>query len=414
MRPDPSAAPGERRGPSYRPGVSEAGEREGCHVSGAVRGGNGGRMALQARVRVQAFQSGQRYGRGSRRAGNGRRLRVAGEEEAREAPPMSVEDELQNWLDNFSYERFDEWLQDQDLGVKVGQKVRGPVVAYEGNRAALVDIGGKSPGIVRTEDLALEDKRLPWECVSLGDELEYMVAEDGRRDPMNRPKLSRRQLLVDETWQELQRKHKEHETARCTVTGLNRGGALVKAGGVGGFVPGSHLTEELEESLVGKELDCLIMDLDRSRNRLILSNRLAEAERKASEFHVGDVVEGKVVNIKPYGAFVDVGGITGLLHRAQITEPEVQSAHSVFSRGDRVKCLVLSYEAEKSRLTLSTRKLEPSPGDFLSDPAKVEAKAEEMASQFRQAVNQSSVHPAEEELESAVRVALRSSESPSS
>ncbi|KAJ9527026.1 hypothetical protein QJQ45_025262, partial [Haematococcus lacustris] len=98
---------------------------------------------------------------------------------------------------------------------------------------------------------------------------------------------------------------------------------------------------------------------------------------------VGDVVEGVVQSIKPYGAFIDLGGFIALLHLTQVSHTRVKSVESILKKGDKLKALILSCDWDKSRVTLSTKKLEPSPGDMLKDPQLVFDKAEEMAEVFK-------------------------------
>jgi predicted RNA-binding protein with RPS1 domain len=99
---------------------------------------------------------------------------------------------------------------------------------------------------------------------------------------------------------------------------------------------------------------------------------------------IGDLVTGVVQSVKPYGAFIDIGGITGLLHISQITNERLLAIDTVLSVGDKLKVLVLSADADRGRVTLSTKKLEKNPGDMLNNPQAVFEGAEEMAAQFRE------------------------------
>eukprot|EP00976_Prorocentrum_cordatum_P096486 1190586-Prorocentrum_minimum.AAC.1 len=101
---------------------------------------------------------------------------------------------------------------------------------------------------------------------------------------------------------------------------------------------------------------------------------------------VGDVVVGTVQAVKPYGAFVDIGGMNGLLHISQISHERITSVENVLNLGDQLKVMILSQDRERGRVSLSTRKLEPTPGDMLRDPQLVFEKADEMAATFRERV----------------------------
>jgi len=188
-----------------------------------------------------------------------------------------------------------------------------------------------------------------------------------------------------------------------TVTGSTRGGLLVRYEHVDGFVPlsaihpslfggaspsapggGGAMDPAVGESLIGAVLPVKFMEVDEERERVVFSHRRATADGDlAPALSIGDVVLGVVQAVKPYGAFVDIGGVQGLLHISQITADRVLSVESVLAVGDKLKVMVLSQDRERGRVTLSTKKLEPSPGDMLHDPQLVFEKAEEMAALFR-------------------------------
>ena len=188
-----------------------------------------------------------------------------------------------------------------------------------------------------------------------------------------------------------------------TVTGSTRGGLLVRYEHVDGFVPlsaihpslfggaspsapggGGAMDPAVGESLIGAVLPVKFMEVDEERERVVFSHRRATADGDlAPALAIGDVVLGVVQAVKPYGAFVDIGGVQGLLHISQITADRVLSVEVVLAVGDKLKVMVLSQDRERGRVTLSTKKLEPSPGDMLHDPQLVFEKAEEMAALFR-------------------------------
>jgi small subunit ribosomal protein S1 len=140
------------------------------------------------------------------------------------------------------------------------------------------------------------------------------------------------------------------------------------------------------EDLVGQSVPVKFLEVDEEKNRLVMSNRLATDVISGEGLGVGDVVTGIVQAVKPYGAFVDVGGVSGLLHISQISHDRIVAVENVLAPGDELKVLILSKDAERSRLSLSTKKLEPSPGDMLRNPALVFEKADEMGRLFRERV----------------------------
>ncbi len=169
------------------------------------------------------------------------------------------------------------------------------------------------------------------------------------------------------------------------VFATNRGGALVRVEGLRGFIPGSHIsTRKAKEELVADFLPLKFLEVDEERNRLVLSHRRALVERKMNRLEVGEVVVGAVRGIKPYGAFIDIGGVSGLLHISEISHEHIETPHSVLNVNDQMKVMIIDLDAERGRISLSTKALEPEPGDMLTDPQKVFDKAEEMAARYKQ------------------------------
>ena len=178
------------------------------------------------------------------------------------------------------------------------------------------------------------------------------------------------------------------EAVNSVVLSVNRGGLLVEVEHLRGFVPQSHIAMRVpnREELIGQSVPVKFLEVDEEKNRLVMSNRLATDVVSGEGLGVGDVCKGVVQAVKPYGAFVDVGGISGLLHISQISHDRIVAVENVLAPGDELKVLILSKDAERSRLSLSTKKLEPSPGDMLRNPALVFEKADEMGRLFRERV----------------------------
>jgi small subunit ribosomal protein S1 len=207
-------------------------------------------------------------------------------------------------------------------------------------------------------------------------------------------------------WERVRQLQKEDATVRATIFATNRGGALVRNEGLRGFIPGSHIsTRKPKEELVGEELPLKFLEVDEDRNRLVLSHRRALVERKMNKLEVGEVVVGTVRGIKPYGAFIDIGGVSGLLHISEISHEHVDTPHSVFNVNDEVKVMIIDLDAERGRISLSTKQLEPNPGDMLRDPKLVYEKAEEMAAKYREQLRAAKQGQAEQVEEAPLRVA---------
>ncbi|MFQ3614046.1 MAG: S1 RNA-binding domain-containing protein, partial [Cyanobacteriota bacterium] len=186
-------------------------------------------------------------------------------------------------------------------------------------------------------------------------------------------------------WERVRQLQKEDATVRSAIFATNRGGALVRIEGLRGFIPGSHIsTRKPKEDLVGEELPLKFLEVDEDRNRLVLSHRRALVERKMNKLEVGEVVIGAVRGIKPYGAFIDIGGVSGLLHISEISHDHIDTPHSVFNVNDEVKVMIIDLDAERGRISLSTKQLEANPGDMTRDPQLVYDGAEEMAAKYRE------------------------------
>jgi small subunit ribosomal protein S1 len=150
-------------------------------------------------------------------------------------------------------------------------------------------------------------------------------------------------------------------------------------------------TKYLIDDIIGKKIPVKLIDVDKNKNRCVCSNRkaLAENEDAASvlaELKVGDLVHGFIQNVTAFGAFVDLNGVAGLLHVSQISNDRVNTTEGIFRIGEPIKCMVLAVDKDKGRLSLTTKKIEPSPGAMLRNRKLVMEMAEEMAKLFRERV----------------------------
>ena len=186
-----------------------------------------------------------------------------------------------------------------------------------------------------------------------------------------------------ECWEEMRRCFEAGEILELEVIGYNRGGVLTDCQSLRGFVPASHLVEfkhsssEEERSnqlkgLVGRKLRFKIIELDPDRNRLILSQRAAESGPNdplaiLDQLRPGEVREGRVTNLCPFGAFVDLGGIEGLIHISELSWGRVSSPHEVLSIGDTIQVYVLNVDRERHRVGLSLKRLQPDPWDSVEE-----------------------------------------------
>lgn len=284
-----------------------------------------------------------------------------------------------------TYEDFARLLEKYDFKFGVGDKVVGSVFNVD-NKGAFVDIGAKAAAFISSNEVSLNPAGKVTDFLEDGQIREFMIIND--RDAEGSLHLSLRRMELEIAWLRIHQMQAEDVTFNGRVVSANRGGLLCEVENLRGFVPTSHISIPAadKEDLVGKSIPLKFLEVDEERSRLVLSNKRAQADKQFEHFQVGDVVEGVVQAVKPYGAFIDIGGMNGLLHISQISHERITTVANVLNNGDKLKVMILSQDRERGRISLSTRKLEPTPGDMLRDPALVYEKADEMAATFRERV----------------------------
>ena len=262
-----------------------------------------------------------------------------------------------------------------------GQIVEGYIVQISPSEI-LVDVGSKSEGIV----LSREIERLGSEGLAKlheGDSLlVYVVSPE---DKNGNVVLSLTRAQVERDWREAQEIFEAGSVFDGSVAGFNKGGLIVRVGKVRGFVPASQIVssrqrrkgtsgEEFLSSLVGQELQLKIIEIDRTRNRLILSERAAQRdlrkqqkEQLLSELQEGDVRTGEVISLCDFGAFVDLGGADGLVHLSELSWRRVSHPSEVLQVGDEAEVYVLNVDRERKRIGLSLKRLEADPWSLIAE-----------------------------------------------
>ncbi|KAG0501647.1 hypothetical protein HPP92_001719 [Vanilla planifolia] len=286
----------------------------------------------------------------------------------------------------FTLEDFHATVEKYDYDSEIGDKVKGTVVMIDPNGAD-VEIPAKSSAYIPLEEAAIyKIKNVSEAGIYPGFTEEFVVI--GVDDEDDTLMLSLRSIQYDIAWERCRQLQAEDVVVRGKVSGENKGGMVAVVEGLFGFLPFSQISMKATvEELIGKELALKFVEVNEEESRLVLSNRKAMAGSQ-SQLGIGSVVLGTVETLKPYGAFIDIGGINGLLHVSQISHDRVPDISTVLQPGDTLKVMILSHDREKGRISLSTKKLEPTPGDMIRDPKLVFEKAEEMAQTFRQRVAQ--------------------------
>jgi small subunit ribosomal protein S1 len=282
----------------------------------------------------------------------------------------------------FTLDDFAALLDKYDYHFSPGDIVAGTVFSLE-PRGALIDIGAKTAAYLPIQEMSINRVDAPEEVLQSNETREFFILTDENED--GQLTLSIRRIEYMRAWERVRQLQAEDATVRSQVFATNRGGALVRIEGLRGFIPGSHIsTRKPKEELLNEELPLKFLEVDEERNRLVLSHRRALVERKMNRLEVGEVVIGSVRGIKPYGAFIDIGGVSGLLHISEISHDHIDTPHSVFNVNDEVKVMIIDLDAERGRISLSTKQLEPEPGDMIKNREQVYEMAEEMAQKYRE------------------------------
>jgi small subunit ribosomal protein S1 len=283
---------------------------------------------------------------------------------------------------NSMADMLDRYLSCQSL--ERGQIVSGTVVRVSPGEV-IVDVGAKCEGIVSESDLA-KLSSTERDAIRAGDEVPVYVVNP--EDDSGNIILSLSRAQIDRDWSEAQRLLESQETIEISVAGCNKGGVIVYMGKLRGFVPGSQLaapraaqypytdtnSNERWAALIGETLQLKLIEVDQKRNRLILSERAALRDWRKSQrqklFHElteGDVRQGRVVNLTDFGAFVDLGGVDGLVHLSELSWKRVSHPREVVEVGQDVEVYVIGVDRERQRVALSIKRLQPDPWNSIEE-----------------------------------------------
>lgn len=258
--------------------------------------------------------------------------------------------------------------------LQYGDAVDGTIVRVEKDEV-LVDIGSKAEGVVPSREM---QSLLPEDRAALrvGDELLVFVVQT--EDKEGRAVLSIDKARQEKSWRRLQQSHESGEVIEAKVVNYNKGGLLVNLDGVRGFVPSSQVSgisrgpETQKQSdmarMVNQSLTLKVIEINRNRNRLILSERQAAQEvregRKEellSSLKEGQVRSGTVSSVCDFGAFVDIGGADGLVHLSELSWSRVKHPSEVVKVGDSVQVQILTIDNDRKRIALSLKRTQPEP-----------------------------------------------------
>ena len=254
-----------------------------------------------------------------------------------------------------------------------GDVVSGKVVRIDQDEI-LVDIGYKSEGVIPSNELSIRKSVDPSDEVQLGEEVDALVLT--KEDQEGRLILSKKRARFEKAWRRIEAAAESGEPVEGTVIEVVKGGLILDLG-VRGFLPASLVdirrVQNLDE-FMGQKLECKVIELNRSRNNVVLSRRaVLEEERKEVREQIlgrlqpGQVVEGKISNIVDFGAFVDLEGIDGLIHISELSWSHVNHPSEVVSIGDTVRVKVLDIDRDRQRISLGLKQTQTDPWQQVVD-----------------------------------------------
>jgi small subunit ribosomal protein S1 len=282
---------------------------------------------------------------------------------AAEAPPAPPSDDLLVEVDGQLVPNYDATIKP----FEEGDVVSGEVVRIDKDEV-LVDIGYKSEGVIPSNELSIRRSVDPSDEVSLGEQVDALVLT--KEDQEGRLVLSKKRARFEKAWRKIERAAETGEPIDGVVIEVVKGGLILDLG-VRGFLPASLVdirrVHDLEE-FKGQTLECRVIELNRSRNNVVLSRRaVLEEERKEVRDQIlgrlqpGMVVEGKISNIVDFGAFVDLDGIDGLIHISELSWSHVNHPSEVLSVGETVRVKVLDIDRDRQRISLGLKQTQEDP-----------------------------------------------------
>jgi small subunit ribosomal protein S1 len=306
----------------------------------------------------------------------------------RRSSPEPQSQAMRRSVDDFDFdeEAFLAALDENEPVGTTGEVVNGVVISVESD-GVYVDIGGKAPGFMPKSEAGLGVITNLKERFPKGLAVEVLVTREQNADGM--VTISARALALRQSWETVRNLAKDGKVVQVKVNGFNRGGVTCDLEGLRAFIPRSQLQDgEQHEALVGKTLGVTFIEVNAETRKLVLSEKKAATAARFAELAVGQLVEGVVAAIKPYGYFVDLGGISGLLHQSSVTGGQLRDLREVFSNGERVRALITELDPGRGRIALNTALLEAQPGEILIAKDQLLAEAEDRANRARSLLRQ--------------------------
>ena len=302
--------------------------------------------------------------------------------------PRRTEPTQSRSVDDFDFDE-EAFLAALDANAPVGttgEVIQGTVIALESD-GIYVDIGGKAPGFMPKSEAGLGVVTNLRERFPKGQKVDVLVTREQNADGM--VTISCRALELRKSWDKVKQLEKDGKVVQVIISGFNRGGVTCDLEGLRGFIPRSQLQQgENHQELVGKTVGVAFLEVNSETRKLVLSEKRAAVAARFQDLEVGQLVEGQVAAVKPYGLFIDLGGISGLLHQSAITNGSLRSIREVFDEGERVQALITELDPGRGRIGLNTALLEGPPGELLAEKSKVMSEAADRAKRAQSVLKQ--------------------------
>ena len=257
---------------------------------------------------------------------------------------------------------------------RIGETVNGKVHQVT-DKEIIVNMGCKKDGVIPKEEVTLEGDQKLTDLFKEGDEIQAKVIKTDDGDGVIL--LSKKKLEVNEHWNEIVEALENKSIINVKVVKQVNGGVIAAYKEVSGFIPLSQLSDkyvENAEEFIGQELPVRVTRVDQKRGRAVFSHKIILTEEKEQrmkevwdKLQIGDIVEGTVMRFTDYGAFVDLGGIDGLLHISEISGGKLKHPQEVLSIGDKVKVKILSMNDEKGKISLGLKQTTPEPWSVINE-----------------------------------------------
>ncbi|MBQ1391094.1 MAG: bifunctional 4-hydroxy-3-methylbut-2-enyl diphosphate reductase/30S ribosomal protein S1 [Firmicutes bacterium] len=280
---------------------------------------------------------------------------------------------------NLNEETMESYMEEIDASLRLprnGDVVEGKVLQVS-DKEVIVNLGCKKDGILPVDEVTLEEGQKLTDAFHAGDDIKAKVVKVDGDDGSIR--LSKKKLEVGQHWDEICEAHENKSVINVKVLRAVNGGVIAAYKEVTGFIPMSQLSDKYVESenvgeFIGQSFDVRVIRVDPKRNRAVFSHKVVLNDEKQklienvwNNLKVGDVVDGQVMRFTDYGAFVDIGGIDGLLHISEISWGKLKHPQEVLSIGDKIRVKILSMNQEKGKISLGLKQITPEPWSVINE-----------------------------------------------